>query len=241
MSNTELFAGFNDVMQHIRNQEQKIKDLKSENIKLKTEVHTMKDEYNEIKELYADRDRVKKLNEELNTQIKDVRKQIEDTEKLNTKLNDENKVCRKEVDSIKDAIENECEASGIMEVMNTRIENAENKAREQELLKVIAETDLKKEQKKCNKFINDYMKLRSVLYNQCDLDECSNCGSWVNENEMEEVKDNDWEDGNVCFVCRDNDFTECECCREYVDNRNVVYNEQTQQEICCNCISDDED
>jgi len=171
---------------------------------------------------------------------------IEQKQELEAKVDEakviyqENVKYSSEFEAIRRSIEEQCEAAGIMEVMNMRIEEAEKNAREQELFKFIAETDLKKEQEKCKKFVNDYMKLRSVLYNQCDLDECSNCSCWVNENEMEEVKDNDWDDVRVCFECRDNNFTECDCCREYVDNWNIVKNEQTGQELCDNCNSDDD-
>jgi len=139
--NPTLIAGFNDVMVHIRNQEKRIQELEKElqeekelsKMVLESKIRELTPEHNELKEIYADRDRVKEENEKLKQEIRDVRKQIENTEKLNKKLNEENIQCRKEVEAVSSAVENECEASGIMEVMNMRIEDAEKQVEEYKL------------------------------------------------------------------------------------------------------------
>ncbi len=177
-----------------------------------------------------------------------VKKLVEEKQELQEKVDEaqvifqENLTYKNEINTIREAVENECQASGIMEVMNMRIEQAEKDVREQELLKFLVETDLKKEQEKCSKFVNDYLELKWIVNNKLCRDECQHCGDWVKEDEMEEVKNNDWENIYVCFDCRDNNYTECDSCREYVDDCNVNYNDATQQHICDNCNnSDNED
>lgn len=207
-----------------------IEELKHENLVLKNDNNTMKDEYNEIKELYADRDRVKKLNQELNTQIKNVRKQMEDTEKLNTKLNDEIVVCRKEVHTIKDAIENECEASGIMEIMNTRIENAED------MHKKVLETYYI--EKNMNKYhVAKINKLQEVLCIKFNKQSCAECEEWFDMTEIEDVNDSDYDRIDVCVNCRDNGYTQCDECMEYCCDSLIIVN-GNQEEICSQCYED---
>ena len=185
------------------------------------------------------------LDFEKNAWQKKVKHLIEKKEELQAKVNEaqiifeENLKYREEINTIREAVANECEASGIMEVMNMRIEDAESEAAEQERLRIIAETELEKEQEKCKKFVNDNMKLRTVLYNECNRDECENCGCWVDENEMESVKDNDWEEVLVCLDCRDRHFIECDECREYVVKQNIYLEEVTQRQLCGNCFNSD--
>ena len=185
------------------------------------------------------------LDFEKNAWQKKVKHLIEKKEELQAKVNEaqiifeENLKYREEINTIREAVANECEASGIMEVMNMRIEEAESEAAEQERLRIIAETELEKEQEKCKKFVNDNMKLRTVLYNECNRDECENCGCWVDENEMESVKDNDWEEVLVCLDCRDRHFIECDECREYVVKQNIYLEEVTQRQLCGNCFNSD--
>ena len=215
-----------------------VKDLKEarrtlehKNAKLQKEVDTMLHEYNEIKELYADRDRVKKQNEELNRQIKDVRKQMENTEKLNKKLNDEIVVCKKEVDTIKDAVENECEASGIMEVMNTRIENAEKMER-----KVLESYYIEKQMNKCH--VEKINHLQDTLRHKFNKESCCHCENWFDMAEIEEVLDEDYEPIDVCVNCRDNQgYTQCSSCMEYVDNSLVDTEDECSR---CNGIRNED-
>lgn len=229
--NGELYDGWVKDLNDAR------RTLERKNAELQKQVDTMLHEYNEIKELYADRDRVKKQNEELNRQIKDVRKQMENTEKLNKKLNDENVVCKKEVDTIKDAVENECEASGIMEVMNTRIENAEKQA-----LTMENERDF---EKRMNNFHEEKLnKLRKHLYDKFNMDSCCICQDYYDICEIEVVMDEEYEPIDVCVNCRDNQgYTQCSSCMEYVDNSLVDTDDECSR---CNGIrnentSSDED
>jgi hypothetical protein len=211
-------------------EKEKLKELKHENLVLKNDNNTMKDEYNEIKELYADRDRVKKENEELNRQMKDIRKQMEDTEKLNKKLNDEISVCKKEVDTIKDAIENECEASGIMEVMNTRIENAEQMER-----KVLESYYVEKEMNKWR--VEKINELQYTIRHKFNKESCDECGEWFDMAEIEEVNDSDYDRIDVCVNCRDKGYTQCNECMEYCCDSLIIVN-GNQEEICSNCNED---
>jgi len=206
-----------------------IHKITMENYDLKSKVREMTPEHNEIKEIYADRDKVKQENKKLNKQIKEVRKQIEDTEKLNKKLNEENIQCRKEIEVIRKSVEEECQASGIMEVMNIRIEEAEKEVEEYKL-------KLMKKQEDVDFHFNSYMKLRHVLEFK-NYRECGCCGNWSNEDEIEEdAIDADCDDIDICFHCRDEYFTQCEEC--YCFAHISIVNHDI---ICSKCEETDED
>ena len=219
----EQVIGLKETIEELKEENNKIK---YQNDFIKTNSQAMKDEIKELGELYADRDRVKKQNELLNRQIKDIRKQMEDTEKLNKKLNDEIVVCRKEVDTIKDAIENECEASGIMEIMNTRIENAEKQA-----LKMEHERNIDRLMNKCH--VEKINKLQDTLRHKFLAESCCECEEWFDMTEIEEVRDSDDDDIEVCVNCRDDGYTQCDECMEYCCNS--VIERVDDRELCKNC------
>jgi len=205
---TELINGFGDVMQHIRNQEQRIKQLEKKN-----------DSYR------------KKINQ-----------LIEQKQELESKVDEaqvafeENKIYKKEIDTLRESVENECEASGIMEVMNMRIQDAEDKAREQEVLKVIAEKEVEKqvfEKMKLHKEINE---LEDALDN-AEIYKCTECSQYfpkagIEECFGEEIDGMTW---TVCLECRDEHYTQCDECMDYHHNTNITNIED--RDVCTYCNS----
>ncbi len=164
---------------------------------------------------------------------------IEQKQELESKVDEaqvafeENKVYKKEIDTLRESVENECEASGIMEIMNMRIEEAENKVREQELFKVIVEKDLEREQAMNKCHVEQINRLHDILTDQCDKDCCQYCDEWVNSTEIEEVKDSDYENVYICMDCLQGSFTQCDDCMEYCCDSLIVL--QNGQQICSNC------
>ena len=209
-------------------------------------------EHNEFVEKY---DKIVNENDGLQqdhyTMSRKIRKLEEEKQELQEKVDEivsqaqvifqENLEYKKELNIITEAVENECQASGIMEVMNMRIEEAENKAIKQEQLKELAETNLKKEKECVIRLIGEVGSISDQFSNK-GYSCCDECDCWEIHAEMESVKDNDWEEVLVCLECRDNNYTECYSCLEYVYTSNVSYCEDTQQHKCDNCNnSDNED
>ena len=157
--NPTLIAGFEDVMAHIRNQEKRIKelemknsvlegtmkrysdanmDLKKENNRLNNEIIW---EWNE--KLIALKGTIQEFEEKNEDIHKRYQKKIDtlisQKQELEAKVDEaqvifkENLKYKKEIDTLKETVENECEASGIMEVMNMRIEDAEKQVEEYKL------------------------------------------------------------------------------------------------------------
>jgi len=157
--NPTLIAGFEDVMAHIRNQEKRIKelemknsvlegtmkrysdanmDLKKENNRLNNEIIW---EWNEkLIALKATIQEFEEKNEDIHKRYqKKIDTLISQKQELEAKVDEaqvifkENLKYKKEIDTLKETVENECEASGIMEVMNMRIEDAEKQVEEYKL------------------------------------------------------------------------------------------------------------
>tara|TARA_S200002703_G_C3758460_1_gene233435 strand:+ start:481 stop:1104 length:624 start_codon:yes stop_codon:yes gene_type:complete len=205
MNNTELINGFGDVMQHIKEQEQRIKELNNKNDSYRKKIDTLVEQ-----------------KQELEAKVDEAQVAFE-----------ENKLYKKEIDTLRESVENECEASGIMEIMNMRIEYADNKAREQEVLKVIAEKGLEREQAMNKCHVEQINRLHDILRDQCDKDCCQYCDEWVNSTEIEEVKDSDYENVYICMDCLQGSFTQCDDCMEYCCDSLIVL--QNGQQICSNC------
>jgi hypothetical protein len=153
----------------------------------------------------------------------------------------ENLKYKKEINIIREAVENECQASGIMELMNMRIEEAETKAREQEHLKVIAETNLKTEKECVIRLIGEVSSISDKFSNR-GYSCCDECDDWEIHAEMEEIAE--LEPGApysmVCLDCRDNYYGQCDECMEWIKNTEITI--QGDREICDNCSnSDNED
>lgn len=150
---------------------------------------------------------------------------------------EENKLYKKEIDTLRESIENECEASGIMEIMNMRIEDAENKAREQELLKVMAEKEMEKEikeKKVLHEKINDLFDVLSNKgYSTCDV-----CCDWkLIDSEMVWVNTERSEVVLVCMKCRDANHTQCNECMEFYENSYIVTMPDNRK-VCSACSED---
>ena len=210
---TELINGFGDVMQHIREQEQRIKELNNKN----------------------------------NSYRKKINQFIEQKQELEAKVDEaqvafeENKKYKKEIDTLTVAVENECEASGIMEIMNMRIEDAENKAREQELFKVLAEKELENEIKEKKELHEEINELGDALEN-AEIYKCEECSKYFPSRGMEDVFHRNCCDLLcVCLECRDNKYCECDECRDFhhLDNISTVFTENGgQHEVCHLCNED---
>lgn len=136
--NPTLIAGFEDVMAHIRNQEKRIKDLEKENDRLNNEIIW---EWNEkLIALKATIQEFEEKNEDIHKRYQNkIHFLISQKKELEAKVDEaqvifkENLKYKKEIDTLKETVENECEASGIMEVMNMRIEDAEKQVEEYKL------------------------------------------------------------------------------------------------------------
>ena len=239
---TELINGFGDVMQHIRNQEQKIKDLEKENKRLNNEIiWEWSEQVIGLKETIQE---LKQQKEDIHKQYKEkINQLIEQKQELESKVDEaqvafeENKIYKKEIDTLRESVENECEASGIMQVMNMRIEDAENKAREQEVLKVIAEKECAKEVREKMELHSEVHKLHNTL-EKFGYSYCSGCGEYNKDEEMETVIDEYSYAEDVCLKCRDEHHTQCDECMEY--HCNTRMSTIGDREVCSGCLTDED-
>jgi len=141
-----------------------------------------------------------------------------------------------EFEAIRRSIEEQCEAAGIMEVMNMRIEEAEKNAREQELLKFIAETELEKEVAEKKELHNEINNLLDVL-NTADIYKCCECCQYVPVTNTEDCFGQE-EDGNavmVCLECRDQHYTQCDECMDFHHYTRITTIDD--REVCSYCES----
>jgi DNA repair exonuclease SbcCD ATPase subunit len=231
-NNTELINGFGDVMQHIRDQEKRIEELKDKSELFKIAYQEKSFQYETLKK-QKESESYKKKVDQLIQQKHELEAKVDEAQVAF----EENKIYKKEIDAIRQSVENECEASGLMEVMNMRIEEAENKAREQELLKVIAETEVEKLEKENKENIKEIEFLKDVLNNQLHYP-CMCCNSWFHENELEhDCRDVDGEECMVCLHCRDTFYSECDECRVWTHKDQFWSND-----VCRECHTEtDED
>ena len=208
MNNTELINGFGDVMQHIKEQEQRIKELNNKNDSYRKKIDTLVEQ-----------------KQELEAKVDEAQVAFE-----------ENKKYKKEIDTLRESVENECQASGIMEVMNMRIEDAENKAREQEILKVIAEKELEKEVYEKMKLHKEINELGDALEN-AEIYKCNECSEYFADAGVE-CCFGEGVDGipcNICLECRDEHYTQCDECMDYHHNTNITNTED--RDVCTYCNS----
>ena len=157
--------GYGDYIGNPETLESYIHKITTENYSLKNKIREMTPEHNEIKEIYADRDKVKEENEKVKQEIRDVRKENEELSEQNKKLNEVNIQCRKEIEAISAAVENECEASGIMEVMNMRIEDAEKQVEEYKLKYEKQSEKMQETRKRANDQIQRLITRATVIKN----------------------------------------------------------------------------
>jgi len=230
---TELINGFSDVMKHIRNQEKRIQELEKEN------------EF--YKKLYLEKYRdyeileKKKESESYKTKVKQL---IQQKHELEAKIDEaqvafeENKLYKKEIDAIRKSVEEECQASGLMEVMNMRIEDAEKKAEEQERLRIIAETLVEQIQEEKKDLYNEINDLHSTL-ESLEYCQCPDCCEWKKLDEMEWVYTEYTTQDLVCLECRDENHTRCDECSEYHHNTNIT--NINDREVCSGCLTDEDD
>ena len=239
--NPTLIAGFEDVMTHIRNQEKRIQELEKENNRLNNEIIwewnekliALKGTIQEFEEKNSVLEGTMKRYSDANMDLKQQKQELEAKVDEAQVIFKENLKYKKEIETIQNSIENECEASGIMEIMNTRIEDAEKQAREQEILKVIAEKELEREHAMNKCHVEQINRLHDILRDQCDKDCCQYCDEWVNSTEIEEVKDSDFENVYVCMDCLQGSFTQCDDCMEYCCDSLILL--QNGRQICSNC------
>lgn len=121
--NPTLIAGFEDVMTHIRNQEKRIQEQE----KVNQEQFALNEAYR--KDMVWSQKQYQKKIDTLISQKQELEAKVDEAQvafKENVKY-------REEINTLKDAVENECEASGIMEIMNSRIEDAEKQVEEYKL------------------------------------------------------------------------------------------------------------
>ncbi len=224
---TELINGFGDVMKHIKEQEQRIKDLEKDNEGLKMFARHKSSQYETLKK-QKESESYKKKNEQLIIQKQELEAKVDEAQVAF----EENKKYKKEIDTLRDAVENECQASGIMEIMNMRIEEAEKKATEQEILKVAFE-------KECEKEVSEKMELHKEINELADaLDsaeiyKCNECREYFPSRGMEDVFHRNYEPVSVCLECRDEHYTQCDECMDNHHNCNIttVWNETGHQDI----------
>jgi hypothetical protein len=130
----------------------------------------------------------------------------------------------------KDA-EDTCGSHVIMEVMNTRIENAEKEA-----LKTEQRYVLEKEMNKCH--VQKINKLQDALYHRFNIQTCCICEDLYHISEIEVVLDCDYDPLDCCLNCRDNQgYTQCTSCMEYVDNSLVDTDDECSR---CNGIRNED-
>jgi len=173
---------------------------------------------------------------------KKIKKLVEEKQELEAKVDEaqviyqENVKYSSEFEAIRRSIEEQCEAAGIMEVMNMRIEDAEKNAREQELLKVIAETQLEKEIKEKKELHNEINNLQDALEN-ADIYKCNECSQYLPSAGIEDCfgEQIDGIPCMVCLECRDEHYTQCDECMDYHHNTNITNIED--REVCTYCNS----
>ena len=119
-NNPTLIPGFEDIMVHIRNQEKRIKELEKVNREQFALNRVYKEEKEDIHKQY------KKKIDTLISQKHELEAKVDEAQVAFR----ENVKYKKEFQTIQNSVEEECQASGIMEVMNSRIENAENELEE---------------------------------------------------------------------------------------------------------------
>lgn len=192
--------------------------------------------------------RYSEANMELKQEKEDIHKQyrkkidtlVEQKQELEAKVDEaqvafeENKMYKKEIDTLRESVENECEASGIMEIMNMRIEDADNKAREQEVLKVIAEKELEKEVREKKELHKEINELGDALEN-AEIYKCEQCSEYFPIAGIEccFIENNNY--GNICLECRDEHYTQCDECMDYHHNTNITNIED--RDVCTYCNS----
>jgi len=195
-------------------------------------------------ETYSDANRdLIQQKEDIHKQYKSkVKKLVEEKQELEAKVDEaqviyqENVKYSSEFEAIRRSIEEQCEAAGIMEVMNMRIEDAEKNAREQELLKVIAETQLEKEIKEKKELHNEINNLQDALEN-ADIYKCNECSQYLPSAGIEDCfgEEIDGIPCMVCLECRDEHYTQCDECMDYHHNTNITNIED--REVCTYCNS----
>ena len=195
-------------------------------------------------ETYSDANRdLIQQKEDIHKQYKSkVKKLVEEKQELEAKVDEaqviyqENVKYSSEFEAIRRSIEEQCEAAGIMEVMNMRIEDAEKNAREQELLKVIAETQLEKEIKEKKELHNEINNLQDALEN-ADIYKCNECSQYLPSAGIEDCfgEQIDGIPCMVCLECRDEHYTQCDECMDYHHNTNITNIED--REVCTYCNS----
>ena len=227
--NTELINGIGDVMQHIRDQEKRIEELKDQSELFKIAYQEKSFQYETLKK-QKESESYKKKVDQLIQQKHELEAKVDEAQVAF----EENKIYKKEIDAIRESVENECEASGLMEVMNMRIEEAEDKAREQELLKVIAETEVEKLENKNKEHIKEIELLEEILENS-SIYKCAECRQYFSDANMEECfgEDHDGITCMVCLECRDEHYTQCDECMEYHHNTNIT--NINDRDVCTYC------
>lgn len=233
MSNPTLIEGFEDVMQHIRNQEKRIQELEKNNETIKKMYLHKSSEYETLKK-QKESESYKKKNEHLIQQKRDLETKLQNAEVVYQ----ENILYKREIDTLKNAVEEECEASGIMEVMNMRIQDAEDKAREQEVLKVIAEKELEKEVFEKIKLHKEINELEYAL-EKAELCKCDQCSEYCPLAEIEDCFGENYQCDMVCLECRDEHYTQCDECMDYHHNSNITTIGERQ--VCSKCQEEDEE
>ena len=242
-NNPTLIAGFENVMTHIRNQEKRIQDLVKENNRLNNEITWewneqvigLKETIQELKEknevLEGTMKTYSEANMDLIQQKEDIHKRYQ--KKIDTLLSQkyeleakvdeaqiafkENKKFREEIETIQKSVEDECSASGIMEVMNSRIEEAESKCEE---YKLKYEETRKRANEQTQTLITQKTIIRNLIQTIIVNDKNGDlwddgiefstdwnlCGTGytyhdIIEEEIDEMNENDWnEDGNRCKI-----------------------------------------
>ncbi len=153
--NPTLIAGFDDVMVHIRNQEKRIKELE----KVNKEQFAMNEAY--MEENTRTHKRYAKKIDELLSQKYELEQKVDEAQVVHK----ENLKYREEINTIKDAVENECQASGIMEIMNSRIEDAEKEVEEYKLKNEEQSEKMKETRKRANSQTQTVITQDSVIKN----------------------------------------------------------------------------
>ncbi len=153
--NPTLIAGFDDVMVHIRNQEKRIQELE----KVNREQFAMNGQY--MEENTRTHKRYAKKIDELLSQKYELEQKVDEAQVVHK----ENLKYREEINTIKDAVENECQASGIMEIMNSRIEDAEKEVEEYKLKNEEQSEKMKETRKRANSQTQTVITQDSVIKN----------------------------------------------------------------------------
>jgi len=128
--NPTLIAGFEDVMQHIRNQEKRIQDLEKKIEKQNYIIERHNKANDDLMEINME---AKKIFQKRIDTLLSKKWELEAKEDEAKVVFKENRKYREEMDMIKQKCEEECEAAGILEVMQSRIEDAEKQVEEYKL------------------------------------------------------------------------------------------------------------